>query len=78
MMVCATCGHELRCVKTGMNVFVDRFTTYRGDLYRCPLCGFQVAKANDSSDFNNPPLDIGDFDIIHKQARDIMREQVDR
>jgi len=78
MLICAECGHELQCIKTGMNVFVDRFTTYRGDLFQCPVCKYKMAKANDNNEYHNPPVNIEDNDIIHKQARDAMREQTNR
>lgn len=77
MLVCAECGSELQCIKTGMNVFVDRFTTYRGDLYQCMTCGFKIAKANDDNTYSNPPLAIGDWDIIHRDARDCMKNKHD-
>lgn len=66
MLVCG-CGKEMRCIKTGMNVVVDVFTYYRGDLYECPNCRFRLAKTNEHSAISDKKLEIGPNDIKLKK-----------
>lgn len=41
-----TCGKEMKCVKTGMNVWIRDNYTYAADLYECPRCKMVVANVN--------------------------------
>ena len=69
MLVCVECGSELQCIKTGMNVFVDKWTTYRGDTFQCMTCGFRIVKANDQNEHHSVPPKVEVFDVLHRQAR---------
>jgi len=49
MKVCAKCKKEMTCIKTGCSV---RYTStgthaYRGDKYKCSICGTEVIFCNE-------------------------------
>ena len=50
MQVCAECRVEMQCKKNGVMCTWGECGSWRraGDLYKCPVCGIQVIKANDN------------------------------
>jgi hypothetical protein len=38
-----SCGREMRCIKTGMDIVVNDNLSYRADLYACMTCGTRMA-----------------------------------
>lgn len=59
------CGHEMTCIKTGVNVVFSANYAYRGDHYKCPYCensvvltganGYHSPKEFDMSNPENIP-----------------------
>jgi len=56
MLVCAMCGRELECSKTGKAVYFNNLR-FAGDEYGCPECGYYIIKANELYVESDPSLD---------------------
>lgn len=48
MIVCAKCGVEMRCEKTGARVHFGFHHVYSGDAFMCARCGAHVVHCNPS------------------------------
>jgi|1_EtaG_2_1085319.scaffolds.fasta_scaffold00496_18 hypothetical protein len=57
MIVCAECGKEMRCEKTGHRVaFQEGTHVYAGDRYTCVECCASVVVCNQTAYSADPPL----------------------
>jgi len=52
MLVCANCGRELYCSKTGKAVYFGNLR-YAGDEYGCPECDIYVILTSDQGEFKS-------------------------
>ncbi|NCD04204.1 MAG: hypothetical protein EOM00_14675 [Clostridia bacterium] len=64
MKVCATCGKELTCIKTGMNVIIHEHYSYRGDLYQCSVCKCKIVSCNSEGTYHTEPIVKEEYDVV--------------
>jgi len=64
-MICAKCGSILKCKKNGVTVRYGYHQGYfRGDLFYCPNCGYEVI-AGLGSEIFDPDYEV-DYDFSER------------